>query len=110
MKTIPFLSAHRLTQRPLHVHSLDVHQAWQVGAHCDGVGPGVFVSSLDAAALPVSPVDMGAQQGQTVRVLDWRHEGAAVLPVQVGCFYSLEKQARGISISMGLGECGLRSF
>lgn len=48
----------RLTQRPLHVHRLDVHQARQVGAHRDGVGAGVFVSSLDAATLPVGPVDV----------------------------------------------------
>lgn len=91
---IHFLLDHRLTQRPLHVHSLDIHQTWQVGAHCDGVGPGVFVSSLDAAALPVSPVDVGPQQGQTIRVLHWSHEGAAILPVQIGCFYTLGKEAR----------------
>ena len=83
----------RLTQRPLHVHSLDVHQAWQVGAHHDGVGAGVFVSSLDAATLPVSPVDVGPQQRQTVRVLDWSHKGAAILPIQVGCLDTLEKEA-----------------
>lgn len=53
----------RLTQRPLPFHSLDVHQARQVGSHRDGVGPGVLVSSLDAAALPVGPVDVGPQQG-----------------------------------------------
>lgn len=53
----------RLTQWPLPVHSLDVHQARQVGSHRDGVGPGVLVSSLDAAALPVGPVDVGPQQG-----------------------------------------------
>lgn len=53
----------RLTQWPLPVHCLDIHQTWQVGPHRDGVCPSVLVGSLDAAALPVSPVDMGTQQG-----------------------------------------------
>lgn len=84
----------RLTQRLLPVHGLDVHQAWQVGAHRDGVGPGALVRSLDAAALPVRPVDVGPQQGQTIRVLDRSHKGATVLPVQVGCLDTLEGTRR----------------
>lgn len=88
------VSVPRLTQRLLPVHGLDVHQAWQVGAHRDGVGPGALVRSLDAAALPVRPVDVGPQQGQTVRVLDWSHKGATVLPIQVGRFDTLEGTTR----------------
>ena len=88
----------RLTQRPLPVHSLDVHQARQVGLHGDGVGPCVLVGSLDAAALPVGPVDVRAQQGQTVRVLDRGDQGVAVLPVQVGCLDALQRtrERRGL--------------
>lgn len=88
-----------LTQRPLPVHSLDVHQARQVGSHRDGVGPGVLVGPLDAAALPVGPVDVGPQQGQTVRVLDRSHEGVAILPIQVGRLDALERtgEVRGIT-------------
>lgn len=84
-----------LTQGPLPVHSLDVHQARQVGSHRDGVGPGVLVGPLDAAALPVGPVDVGPQQGQAVRVLDGSHQGAAVLPVQVGRLDALEEEMKG---------------
>ena len=80
-----------LTQWFLSVHSLDVHQAGQVGADSDGIGPGGLVCPLDTAALPVRPVDVRAQQGEAVRVLDGRHQGPPVLSVQVGRLYPLDE-------------------
>lgn len=49
---------------------MDVHEARQVGSDSDGVGAGGLVRSLNAAALPVGPVDVWAEEGQSVRVLD----------------------------------------
>lgn len=79
-----------LTKWSVSVHSLDVHQARQISSHSNGVGPGVLVGSLDAAALPVRPVYMRAQKGQTIGVLDGSHKGASILPIQVSCLNALQ--------------------
>ena len=73
----------RLTQRGLAVDSLDVHESGQAGAHGDGVLSGGLVGPLNTAALPVRPVEVGAQQGEAVRVLHRGHQRATVLSVQV---------------------------
>lgn len=51
-----------LTQRLCSVHGLDVHEAWQVGPYQDDIAAGTLVGTVDAAGLPVRPVDVGAKQ------------------------------------------------
>ncbi|KAL0628518.1 hypothetical protein AAY473_001838 [Plecturocebus cupreus] len=51
------------------VHSLDVHEAWQVRPNKDDIAAGTLVSTVDAPGLPVSPVDIGAEQGEAIWVL-----------------------------------------
>ena len=59
-----------LTQGLCPIHSLDVHEAWQVGPHQDDVAASPLVGTVDATGLPVSPVDIGAEQGEAIRELD----------------------------------------
>lgn len=58
-----------LTQWLGPVHSLDVHEAWQVGPHQDDIVASTLVSTVDAPSLPVGPVDIGVEQGEAIRVL-----------------------------------------
>lgn len=60
-----------LTQRLCPVNSLDVHEAWQVGPHQDDIAACVLVGPVDAAGLPVSPVDIGVKQSEAIWVLYW---------------------------------------
>lgn len=58
-----------LTQWLCPVHSLDVHEARQVGPHQDDIAASSLVSTVDATGLPVSPVDIGVKQGEAIWVL-----------------------------------------
>lgn len=58
-----------LTQWLCPVHSLDVHETWQVGPHQDDIAARTLVGTVDATGLPVSPVDIGFEQGKAIRVL-----------------------------------------
>lgn len=78
-----------LTQRPVSLHGLDVHESGQVGADGDDVVSCVFVSSLDAATLPVGPVDVRPEQRKAIRVLNRRNQCSAVRPIQIRRFNSL---------------------
>ena len=89
------------THWPLPVHSLDVHESRQVGADSDDVGAGGFVCSLDAAALPVCPVDVWPEQREAVRVLHWRYQRPPVQPVQIRRFDPLGEKTKLLTFNRG---------
>lgn len=82
----------QLTQGPRPINSLNVHEARQVCPHQDDVGTSVLVSPVNAASLPVSPVDVRVQQSEAIGMLHWRQQGAAVCAIEIRSLDPLKEE------------------
>lgn len=82
----------QLTQRPCPVNSLNIHEARQVCPHQDDIGTSVLVSPVNAAGLPVSPVDVGVQQREAVGMLHWRQQSAPVRAIEIRSLNPLKEE------------------
>lgn len=82
----------QLTQGPCPVNSLNIHKARQVCPHQDNISTSVLVSPVNAASLPVSPVDVRVQQSEAIGVLHWRQQGAAVRTIEIRSLDPLQEE------------------
>lgn len=83
----------QLTQGPCPVNSLNIHEARQVCPHQDDISTSVLVSPVNAASLPVSPVDVGVQQSEAVGMLHWGQQGAAARAIEIRSLDALQEEA-----------------
>jgi len=72
---------------------LNVHKARQVCPHQDDIGTAVLVSPVNAASLPVGPIDVRVQQSEAIGVLHWGQQGAAVSTIEICSLNTLKKEA-----------------
>lgn len=82
----------QLTQGPCPVNSLNIHEARQVCPHQDDISTSVLVSPVNAACLPVSPVDVRVQQSEAIGMLHWRQQGATVHTIEIRGLDPLQKE------------------
>lgn len=82
----------QLTQGPCPVNSLNIHEARQVCPHQDDISTSVLVSPVNAASLPVSPVDVRVQQSEAIGMLHWGQQGAAVCAIEIRSLDPLQEE------------------
>lgn len=95
----------QLTQGPCPVNSLNIHEARQVCPHQDDISTSVLVSPVNAASLPVSPVDVRVQQSEAVGMLHRRQQGAAVRAIEIRSLDPLQEEAEHHPILKTLSYC-----
>lgn len=82
----------QLTQGPCPVNSLNIHEARQVCPHQDDISTSVLVSPVNAASLPVSPVDIRVQQSEAIGMLHRRQQGATVRAIEIRSLDPLQEE------------------
>lgn len=95
----------QLTQGPCPVNSLNIHEARQVCPHQDDISTSVLVSPVNAASLPVSPVDVRVQQSEAIGMLHRRQQGPAVRTIEIRSLDPLQEEAEDHPILKTLSYC-----